>query len=91
MEMLKALSKNKSKEMNEPTLGKKLSEKKLSKVTVIAKDKKGLSKAQQILKAKLGKLLDEDASEEEETEECPLCEGEGCEECEEEAEESDEE
>ena len=95
-EMLKQLSKKKSSEMNEPSIGKSLKSKKLKKVEVVADTdenlKKGLSKAQQILKAKLGKLLDEDASEEEETEEaCEHCEDEGCEHCEEEAEETEEE
>lgn len=90
MEMLRALSKKKSGEMHSPK-GEKLKEKKLSKVTVIAKDKEGLeeglSKAQQILKAKLGKMLDEDS--EEEVKECEHCEGEGCDECEEHEEEDE--
>lgn len=90
--MLKAFSAKKSSEMNEPK-AEVLKKKKLSKVTVIADDKegleKGLTKAQQILKAKLGKLIDE--KEEDETEEisehdCEECEDEGCELCEEEEE-----
>jgi hypothetical protein len=93
LEMLKKMSKDKSGEMYSP-VGDKLKEKKLSKVTVIAPDKKGLekglSKAQQILKAKLGEKLGLEDGEEETEEECPACDGEGCEECEAE-EESDEE
>lgn len=91
LEALKSLSKKKSSELNEPKAD-ILKKKKLSKVTVIADDKKGLekglSKAQQILKAKLGKLLDDESEEEtEESEhECEECEDAGCEYCEEEEE-----
>lgn len=70
----------------------KLKAKRLSKVTVMAEDeeglKKGLSKAQQILKAKLGEkfgLEDDEEEEEEHDEECP-----GCEVCEEESEDEEE-
>lgn len=96
LEMLKKFSKSKASEMHEPTVGENLKKKKLSKVTVMAEDEKGLtkglSKAQQILKAKLGeKLLGKDEEEsEEEYEDCAECEGVGCEVCEDE-EEADEE
>lgn len=88
LEMLKKMSKDKSSEMNSG-LGDMLKGKKLSKVEVIAKDKeglkKGLSKAQQILKAKMGdeflKGDEVDESEDDSMEECPRCEGEGCEAC----------
>jgi hypothetical protein len=90
MDMLKRLSKEKQSESHSG-LGEALKGKKLSKVEVIAKDKKGLeeglSKAQQILKAKLGdKLVEEEGEEEEEyeAEECEECAGEGCEHCSEE-------
>lgn len=94
LEMLKQFSKKKSGEAHEPTLGEKLKSKKLSKVTVMSDSKeglkKGLSKAQQILKAKLGEKLgleDEEEDEQEHDEDCP-----GCELCEEESEvEEDEE
>lgn len=94
-EMLKKMSKSKSSEMHEPSIGEALKKKKMSKVTVMAEDeeglKKGLTKAQQILKAKLGEKLgleNEDESEESDEEEdeeysCPACEDAGCEECEE--------
>jgi hypothetical protein len=96
MEMLKRLSKDKHSELH-TGLGDKLKTKKLSKVEVIAKDEKGLeeglSKAQQILKAKLGDKVDEtEDPAEDEAELCDACEGEGCEYCEEPSEEeSDEE
>jgi len=92
-EMLKALSKNKSKEMHEPSVGEKLKAKKLKKVEVIADTdenlKKGLSKAQQILKAKLGEKLGKEDEEEDEEYSCPVCEKKGCEECEEEEEDEE--
>lgn len=94
MQMLKRISKEKHSELHSG-LGAGLKDKKLSKVEVIAKDEeglqKGLSKAQQILKAKLGdKALSEEEESEEEYEACPECEGEGCEVCEEESEPSEE-
>jgi hypothetical protein len=87
MEMLKALSKKKGGELHSDK-GEKLKAKRLSKVTVVAPDEKslekGLSKAQQILKAKLGEKLGlEDKGEEEA---CDYCESEGCEHCEGDAE-----
>jgi hypothetical protein len=86
MEMLKKLSKEKHSEMH-TGLGDALKGKKLSKVEVIAKDEKGLaeglSKAKQILKAKLGELPSEEDSEEVE-EDCEACKGEGCDHCSEE-------
>lgn len=93
MEMLRKLSKDKHSELHSG-LGDKLKGSKLSKVEVIAKDEKGLeaglSKAQQILKAKLGDKLDSlDENVAEEIAECEECEGEGCPHCEE--EESEEE
>lgn len=96
MDMLKLLSKDKSSELHSG-LGEKLKGKKLSKVEVIASDKeglkKGLSKAQQILKAKLGEeVLGEEDSEDESVEEpCEHCEGSGCKHCEGEEEDSEEE
>lgn len=78
---------NKLKEDTRKPMAEELGKKKLSKVTVMAKDEKGLeeglTKAQQLLKAKFGKLgLDEETMEEVDAEEaCPVCEGEGCEEC----------
>lgn len=84
-EMLKKLSNEKRSKMHEP-MEKSLMPKKMQKVTVMAPDKegleKGLSKAQQILKAKLGEMFEEGS--EEEHEDCPECEGKGCEACEEE-------
>lgn len=63
MEMLKRLAKSKGSDLHSG-LGEKLKSKKLSKVEVIAKDEKGLqaglTKAQQILKAKLGALPSEE-------------------------------
>lgn len=89
MEMLKKISKEKHSELHSG-LGEALKGKKISKVEVIAKDEKGLaeglSKAQQILKAKLGDKLAED-SEEESAEDCDHCEGAGCDHCEEESSE----
>lgn len=88
LEVLKSLSKKKSSEVHEPVIGDSLKKKKLAKVTVIADDKEGLkeglTKAQQILKAKLGEkfLSKEDESDDEELEHvCPACEDEGCEDC----------
>lgn len=79
--------------------GEDLKAKKMSKITVAAPDEKslakGLSKAQEILKAKFGEMgLEEDEmSEETEGEEidCPACDNEGCEECYESEEEVTEE
>lgn len=72
LQMLKQFSKAKSGETYEPTIGEKLKAKKLSKVTVMAEDEdgleKGLTKAQQILKAKLGEKLGLADSEEDEEE-----------------------
>jgi len=65
--------------------------KKMMKVSVAAdseKDlEKGLSKAQQILKAKFNDMPTEDSNpmeeeESEDLEECPMCKGEGCKACE---------
>lgn len=95
-EALSKMSKDKSGDMFGPKVADKMKSKRLSKVTVMAEDEKGLAKgltkAQQILKAKLGEMFDEkdeDESEEAEEHSCPACEDEGCAECEE--EESDEE
>lgn len=70
-EMLKKFSKSKGSELHEPTVGENLKAKKLSKVTVVSDSEdgleKGLTKAQELLKAKLGAkfgLTDEDESEE---------------------------
>ncbi len=93
LEMLKRFSKSKSSEMHEPSVGKKLSEKKAAKAPVVAEEPKTLSKAQMILKAKLGELMsevgeeEEDEDELEEEAECPECEDEGCEACEEDEDE----
>jgi hypothetical protein len=89
--MLKQLSK-KSKDSMYEGFGKGLKEKKgLDKVTVMAPDKegleKGLSMAQKLMKAKFGKIEEEDESEEAESEGCEYCEDEDCPGC----EESDEE
>lgn len=95
MEMIKKLAKEKANE-GMSDIGNALKSKKLSKVEVVAKDEKGLreglSKAQQILSAKLGQNIDQAGQTEESQEEanCNYCEGEGCEHCDEE-EESDEE
>lgn len=90
-EMIKKLAKEKMSDLG--GIGEGLKGKKLSKVEVIAKDeeglKKGLSKAQEILKAKLGE--DSSDSDEEEEEECEACKGEGCSHCESEDEYSSEE
>ena len=79
-EMLKMLSKVMSDDMYEG-VGEGLKSKKLNKVTVAAPDKKGLqeglSKAQQILAAKLGDSS-EPSEEGEEEGECEECGGEGC-------------
>lgn len=81
-ETLKKMSKDKSGDMFSSKLGDKMKAKRgLSKVTVMADDeeglKKGLSKAQELLKAKLGEkfgLEDKDEDEtEEHDEECPGC------------------
>ena len=100
-EMLERMSKNLREDSNKD-IGKTLGEKKLSKVTVMAGDKKGLAKgltkAQELLKAKFGDLgLEEDEMEEadeeldEEYEDCPKCDGLGCAACESEDEEEDSE
>lgn len=86
MEMLKMLSKMMSDEGHEG-LGEGLKGKKLQKVTVAAPDtaglKKGLSKAQEIIAAKLGKGEAKDEYDmEDEYGECEDCAGEGCESCE---------
>lgn len=90
MEMLKKISKDKSSELHSG-LGEKLKGKKLSKVEVVSDSKKGLaeglSKAQQILKSKLGDQalkgdeVDESEDESMQEEDCPACEGEGCPAC----------
>jgi hypothetical protein len=100
MSVLKKISKDKSGEMHSPKGEELAKNAKFKKVTVMSDSKegleKGLSKAQKILKAKLGEIMDEkpEASEEE-MEDCSECSGEGCDYCcgeEEEAEEdSDEE
>jgi hypothetical protein len=92
MEMLKMLSKMMSDDGHEG-LGEGLKSKKLQKVTVAAPTskglKQGLSKAQQILAAKLGEAPSEESESEES---CEECEGEGCPSCEEsESEESSDE
>ncbi len=94
LEMLKKLSKGKSSEMHEPTIGEALKKKKLSKLPSKEEEApKKLSKAQELLKLKLGEKFGLDAEEEEEGEEedeeysCPACEDEGCEACEEESDE----
>lgn len=76
-------------------IGEELAKKKMNKVTVMAPDEKslekGLTKAQELLKAKFGEMgLEEDEMEEMDEESCPMCSGEGCEECEHEMEEEDE-
>lgn len=82
MEMLKMLSKMMSDDGHEG-LGEGLKSKKLQKVTVAAPTskglKEGLSKAQQILAAKLGSSESEESESEEA---CEECEGEGCAACE---------
>lgn len=94
MEMIKKLAKEKVSEAHSG-LGEALKGKKLSKVEVIAKDEKGLekglSKAQEILKAKFGDKVDETEDESAEDEElCDACEGEGCPVCKEEQGEDEE-
>lgn len=93
--MLKELS-NKRKGEIFDGLGKDLKSKKAGKVTVVAKDEEGLEKgltmAQKLLKAKFGEVKEKAVEEEDEYEDCPACEGEGCSECEyEEEDESEEE
>lgn len=95
MEMLRKLARKGREEDAEPSLKEALKKKKLSKVEVISDSKegltKGLSKAQEILKAKLGdKLLSEDDSDDMHDEDCDICEGHGCEYCEEEEEDEEE-
>jgi predicted methyltransferase len=99
-EMLQKMSKDLREDAHKG-IGEDLKTKKLSKVTVMAPDDKslakGLSKAQELIKAKFGeKGLEEDTMDEldEEAEEtCPECDGEGCEACEyeDETEDSEEE
>jgi hypothetical protein len=98
-EMLERMSSSLREDSNKD-IGKTLGEKKLSKVTVMAPDKKslakGLSKAQELLKQKYGDLgMDEEemeeADEEAEYEDCPKCDGLGCGACESEEEEDSEE
>lgn len=82
---------NELKEGTRKGLGEELAKKKVSKVTVIAPDEKGLakglSKAEELLKAKFGEkgLSEKDMEESDEGEEleheCPMCSDEGCEEC----------
>lgn len=91
-EMLKMLSKMMHSDMYEG-MGEGLKSKKMNKVTVAAPDaaglKKGLSKAQEIIEAKMGKGEPkdeydmEDEYEGDEEESCEECEGKGCEACEE--------
>lgn len=87
-EMLKMLSKMMHDDMYSG-MGDGLKSKKMSKVTVAAPDeaglKKGLSKAQEIIAAKMGKGSEEGESEES-YEDCGDCGGKGCEACEEESE-----
>lgn len=87
------------KEDSRKPIADELKAKKLSKVTVVAPDekslKKGLTKAQELLRAKFGDLgLEEDEMEEaeEELEPCAVCDDKGCPECygEEASEESEE-
>jgi hypothetical protein len=94
-EMLKMLSKMMSDDMYSG-MGDELKSKKMSKVTVAAPDaeglKKGLSKAQEIIAAKMGKGEMKDEYDMEDEYACEKCEGKGCPMCEEsEEEESDEE
>jgi hypothetical protein len=85
MEMLKMLSKMMSDDGHEG-LGESLKGKKMQKVTVAAPTseglKEGLSKAQQILAAKLGSSESEESEESESEESCEECEGKGCPACE---------
>ena len=88
-EALQNMSKSIKEDSRKP-MSDELKAKKLQKVTVMAPDEegleKGLSKAQEILKAKFGKLgLDEDEMEDmdEHMENCPICGAEEeCEHCE---------
>lgn len=82
-------------EDSKKSFGDDLKSKQLSKVTVMAKDeeglKKGLSKAEELLRAKYGeKGLSEEDMEESEEVDCPACDNEGCDECFEEESESEE-
>ena len=97
--MLKKLSKLMSDDMY-GDLGEGLKSKKLSKVTVVSDSpeglKKGLSKAEQIMRAKLnkGEVKDEYDMEDEfpmSEESCPVCKGKGCKACEESEEEEESE
>lgn len=89
-EMLKMLSKMMHDDMYSG-MGDGLKSKKMSKVTVAAPDaeglKKGLSKAQEIIAAKMGKgEMKDEYDMEDEYEDCGDCGGKGCESCEEESE-----
>lgn len=81
LDVLKALS---APSRGSSDLMDKLKGKKMEKVTVMAKDKKGLaeglSMAKKILQAKHG-VDAKGKAEEEMEEECPDCEGKGCKEC----------
>lgn len=87
---------NELREDSKKPFGEELKAKKLSKVTVAAPDEKslvkGLSKAQQLIKEKFGDLGLEEDEMEEDHEDCPMCDNEGCDECveEEEAEQIEE-
>ena len=87
-EMLQRMSSDLREKTRKPASD-ELKSKKMEKVTVMAPDKKGLekglSKAQELLRAKFGELgLPEDEMEEsdEEAEACPMCGDEGCPACE---------
>lgn len=91
-EMLKLLSKQKADDMKKG-VAEELNKKKMQKVTVAAPTKeglkKGLSLAEKLIAAKLGKKGLEDLGTESETdeesgecEECPVCDGKGCPVCE---------
>ncbi len=89
-EMLKMLSKMMHDDMYSG-MGDGLKSKKMNKVTVAAPDaeglKKGLSKAQEIIAAKMGKgEMEDEYDMEDEYEGCKECSGKGCESCEEESE-----
>lgn len=94
--MLKQLSSKKSSEMNEPKAGAlkaKFSSKFKSEDKEEEPKAKKLTKGQEILKAKLGKLFDEENEDEDEAEEedCEECHDEGCALClEDEADDEDE-
>ena len=89
-EMLSKMSDG-MREDSKKSIGDSLKSKKLEKVTVVAPDKKGLakglSKAEELLKAKFGDkgLSDEDM--EDISPICPECKGAGCDVCDEESDE----